>query len=356
MSPYDLQGSSVLDQDGAISIKDITSHCQLYKGTDVKRSVAQLVTTLALFAAACTLIYMLQVQGAALWLQALLVLPAAGLLTRLFIIQHDCGHRSFFKSKKANDWTGRFLSLLTVTPYDFWRRAHNMHHATSGNLDRRSIGGIDTITVSEYKALSKGQKRAYRLYRNPFLLIILGTPIYTIIAQRFPFNQGTNFYENYKTLSARSIRKSILLTDLCLFVFYTAIGLLLGFHAVFAVYLPILIVTTWIGGWLFYVQHQFEETYWEKHEDWDMQEAALMGSSYYELPKVLQWFTGNIGLHHIHHLCSQIPNYKLQACMDARPELRHINRLTLRDSLKCLHLQLWDEEKRQMIPLSTIDA
>lgn len=357
MTPYDFESSETLsqgDNQNEICIKDITQHCQSYKGAETKSSIFQLVTTLTLFVLTCFLMFY-SISFSYLITLAL-VLPAAGLLTRIFIFQHDCGHGSFFKSKKANDWTGRFLGLLTFTPYDFWRRAHNMHHATSGNLDSRSIGGIDTITVREYQALSKNMKLAYRIYRNPLVLLIFGTPLYVIIAQRFPFNQGTNFYENYKTLSAASIRSSILLNNLALAVLYGGLAFLIGLGPLLSIYLPVLIVTSWIGGWLFFVQHQFEDTYWERHEDWDILESALQGSSYYKLPKILQWFTGNIGLHHIHHLCAQIPNYKLQACMDARPELAHINRLTLRDSLKCPDLKLWDEDNSRMIPLSAVKA
>lgn len=331
------------------SVKEIAAHCNSFKGADPKRSIFQLATTLALFAA--TVAFMFYGLNVSYGITALLILPAAGLLTRLFIIQHDCGHGSFFNSKKANDWTGRFLGLLTVTPYDFWRRAHNVHHAASGDLDRRSIGGIDTITVREYNALPKWRKVTYRIYRNPFFLLVLGTPFYTLFVQRIPLRQSTHFHDNYQTLSPSSIWKSIMLTNASIAVFYGLLAYVTGIGAVAAVYLPILVATSWIGGWLFFIQHQFEGAYWKPHENWNRQEAALMGSSYYALPKILQWFTGNIGLHHIHHLCSKIPNYKLQACMDARPELGHINRLTVGESLKCLNLKLWDEQKGRMVGL-----
>lgn len=320
-----------------------------YKGGEASKSIFQLVTTLALFAVNFgAMVYSLQISY---FLTVLLLVPAAGLLTRIFIFQHDCGHGSFFRSKKANDWVGRCLGLLTVTPYDFWRRAHNLHHATSGNLDSRSIGGIDTVTVDEYAALPEKKQAWYRLYRHPLFLLVFGTPFYTLIMQRVPINTSSGFYEGYKMLKQSTIWKSIILTNLGIVGLYGAMGLAFGWGAVFAVYLPILIATSWIGGWLFYVQHQFEDTVWERQDKWDMQEAALMGSSYYELPKILQWFTGNIGLHHIHHLCSQIPNYKLQACMDARPELAEINKLTIRESLKCTDLKLWNEKENKMVSL-----
>ncbi len=354
MHPYDLQSSGVATEPQTSSIEEIFAHCNQYKGADTTRSLFQLFTTLALFAATCAaMIYGLSLS---FWASYILLLPAAGLLTRIFIFKHDCGHRSFFKSKKVNDWVGRALSVLTFTPYDFWRRAHNMHHATSGDLDRRSIGGIDTVTVEEYKSMPRPKQLAYRLYRNSFFMIILGTPIYTLVGQRMPFNAGFNFYEDYKTLSTSSIWKSIMLTNFSLLAFYAGFVALFGWAALFMVYIPIVIVTSWIGGWLFYVQHQFEDAYWERNEDWNVLESALHGSSYYKLPKILQWFTGNIGLHHIHHLCSGIPNYKLEACMEALPELKEINVLHATESLQCKDLKLWDEEKKAMIPLSAVES
>lgn len=334
-------------EDPQFSVKEIIDHCKAYKGADNYRSIFQLITTMALFIGAIVLMFFTMEYS--YFLMLLVSIPASGFLIRLFIFQHDCGHGSFFKSRKANDWTGRCLSMLTFTPYDFWRRAHNKHHATSGDLDHRSIGGIDTITLREYQNLSKGMKIAYRIYRNPFVLLIFGAPIYTIIGQRIPYNQGTSFYENYQSLTVRSIWKSVMFTNLALVLFYGALSLVFGFGVIAALYLPVLIVTSWIGGWLFYIQHQFEDAYWERHENWNVLEAALMGSSYYALPKILQWFVGNIGLHHIHHLCSKIPNYKLQECMDAKPVLQTINRMSFRDSLKCVHLKLWDEDKKIMV-------
>jgi len=345
----------LLDEPPAISVKDIVKHCNSYKGADTKRGIMQLAVTLVLFAVGCGLM-VYGVQTSAYWITALLLLPVSGLLTRIFIFQHDCGHGSFLKSRQANDWVGRILGILTLTPYDFWRRAHNMHHATSGNLDKRSVGGIDTITVKEYQALSPSKQWAYRFYRNPLVLLIFGTPFYTIIMQRFPMNQSTGFYEGYHGLPVSEIWKSIMVTNVALVVFYGAFAYFLGLEAFLLAYLPIVVVTSWIGGWLFYIQHQFEETYWEKNEKWDIHEAALMGSSYYVLPPILQWFTGNIGLHHIHHLCLKIPNYKLQECMDACPDLKYINRMTLRESLNCLELKLWDEDKKQMVSYSALAA
>ena len=329
--------------------KKIASHCHNYKGAEAWRSTFQLVTTLGLFIISCSLMF--YSLNLSYWITALLIFPTAGLLVRLFIFQHDCGHRSFFNSPKANDWTGRFLSILTVIPYDFWRRSHNLHHATSGDLERCGIGDIDVLTVKEYMALPKGQQLLYRLYRNPLILIILGTPLYTIILQRSPYNQKSYFRNNNKTLALSSTWKSIMLTNAGLAVFYGSLAFFIGIGPLLLVCLPVLIVTSWLYGWGFFVQHQFENTYWRMHDDWNIHEAALMGSSYYALPKIIEWFSGNIGRHHVHHMCSQIPNYKLRECMDDWPELKDINKITLRQSLKCANLKLWDEEKKLLVKI-----
>ena len=332
------------------NVKEIAAHCNKYKGADTGRSIFQLTTTLALFVLSLgVMFYSLHLSY---WLTLLLAIPTAGLLARIFIFQHDCGHGSFFKTKKINDWVGRCLSVLTAVPYSYWRRSHNLHHATSGDLDRCGTGDIDTITVREYNALSPLKKFFYRMYRNPIALIIVATPIYIILLQRIPYRQTAYFRENYKRLKLSSTWKSIVLTNISMLAFYSTLILLIGLTPVLSVMVPVLIVTSWLYGWAFFIQHQFEDTYWEKNENWDLQEAALMGSSYYALPKILQWFSGNIGLHHIHHLCSQIPNYKLQECMDAWPELKTINKLTIRDSLKCTNLKLWDEEKSKLVAIS----
>ncbi|MEM6782052.1 MAG: fatty acid desaturase [Pseudomonadota bacterium] len=349
MPPFDLKNSALELKNDKEFIKAIVEHCNAYKGADSKRALVQLGLTLSLFFIVMGAMFV--ALPISYWIAAALILPAAGLLTKIFVLQHDCGHGSFLNSKNANDNIGRFLSLLTFVPYDAWRRAHNKHHATSGNIDQRCVGGVDTITVSEYQALSHVKKFFYRFYRSPLFLIFVGSPLHVIIEQRLPFNHDTIFHDGFKTVPTKSLWKSVMLTNLSLFVFWGALAFLLGFGALLAIYLPVLIVTSWIGGWLFYVQHQFEDTYWEKADNWDRQEAALMGSSYYALPKILQWFTGSIGLHHIHHLCSQIPNYKLQDCMDAQPLLSTINKMTIKDSLNSLPLRLWCEERRILVPI-----
>ena len=308
-------------------------------GTDVKRSLFQLITTGLAFAA--LLAAMVAAAEHMYWVTLVLAVPAAGLLVRLFIMQHDCGHGSFFKSRFANDLLGRVLSVLTLTPYGLWKQAHAIHHATNGNLDRRGRGDIDVLTVREYEALSAVKKLAYRLYRNPFVMVLIGAPTTFILLHRIP--TGLKLRDRY-------LRSSILYLN---FALVTAFGLpmaLIGVMPVLTAYLPVMIIASWIGNWLFFVQHQFEETYWEQDGDWNFHVAALRGSSYFELPPVLRWFSGNIGLHHVHHLCSRIPNYRLQACLDVVPELRQMaKRITLRESLTCWRLALWDEDRQKLV-------
>ena len=313
---------------------------------DVKRSIFQLVTTTTPFIA--LLAVMAWASHDRYWLTLLLAIPAAGLLVRLFIIQHDCGHGSFFKSRAANDFVGRALSLFTLTPYDSWKRAHAAHHASTGNLDRRGRGDVQTLTVAEYRASGPLKKLAYRLYRNPLVMVLLGAPINFILLQRLPLGHE---------LRNRQSRRSILLLDLTLLVVFGIPCALFGVLSVFGTYLPVMIIASWVGNWLFYVQHQFEEVHWERDRDWNFHVAAAGGSSYFKLPPILQWFSGNIGLHHVHHLCSRVPNYRLQACLDAAPELHKVATLiTLRESLGCWRLALWDEHRRLLVGFRDLEA
>ena len=308
-------------------------------GVDLKRSLFQLITTATPFLA--LLVVMAAASRGSYWLTLLLAIPTAGLLVRLFIIQHDCGHGSYFKSRAANDFLGRALCVLTLTPYGSWKQSHAAHHASNGNLDRRGQGDVQTLTVAEYQALAPLKKLGYRLYRNPFVMVLLGAPINFIVLQRLP--TGRAFRD-------RDARRSILLLNLALVVTFGLPMLLIGVVPVLATYLPVMIIASWIGNWLFYVQHQFEGAYWEQDGDWNFYTAALRGSSYFKLPPILQWFSGNIGLHHIHHLCSRVPNYRLQACLDTAPELHGIaKRITLRESLGCWRLALWDEQRHLLV-------
>jgi omega-6 fatty acid desaturase (delta-12 desaturase) len=308
-------------------------------GADTNRSLFQLFTTGGPFIALLTV--MAWASHDHYWLTLLLALPAAGLLVRLFIIQHDCGHSSFFRTRSSNDLVGRALSVFTLTPYYSWKRDHAAHHASTGNLDRRGCGDVETLTVAEYQAASTLRKLAYRLFRNPLVMVVLGAPINFILLQRFP--------KGHELRNAHSVH-SILLLDFALFMAFGLACALFGARPVFGTYLPVMIIASWIGNWLFFVQHQFEGAHWERNGDWDFHVAALSGSSYFKLPPLLQWFSGNIGLHHVHHLCSRVPNYRLQACLDAAPELQKVAKvITLRESLGCWRLSLWDERRKLLV-------
>ena len=308
-------------------------------GADVKRSMFQLVTTGTAFIALLALMAVLS--DGFYWLTLVLAIPAAGLLVRLFIIQHDCGHGSFFGSRAANDILGRALSVLTLTPYYSWSQGHAIHHASTGNLDRRGRGDVETWTVADYQASGRLKKLFYRLYRNPFVMVVLGAPLNFIVLQRLPVGHG---------FRDRNSRRSILALNLALVVGFGLMFATFGVRLVLGTYLPVMIIASWVGNWLFYVQHQFERTNWERDLDWNFHVAALSGSSYFKLPAILQWFSGNIGLHHVHHLCSRVPNYRLQACHDAAPELHRVAKVvTLRESLGCWRLALWDERRRSLV-------
>jgi omega-6 fatty acid desaturase (delta-12 desaturase) len=271
-----------------------------------------------------------------------LAVPAIFLLVRLFIIQHDCGHGSFFASRWANDLLGRAIGVLTLTPYAFWQKDHAIHHATSGNLTRRGIGDITMLTLSEYLALPRLRRFLYRAYRHPLVLFGLG-PIYLfILRNRIPIGGGP--------FRQRKIWGSILGTNLILLVVFVAMLSTVGVRAFLLAYLPVILPAASVGMWMFYVQHQFERTYWAPGSDWDFHAAALEGSSFYDLPAVLHWLTGYIGFHHVHHICSKIPNYRLRECFDQNPEFHAVKRLSLRDSLKCARLGLWDEERQLLVP------
>lgn len=267
-------------------------------------------------------------------------LLAAGLLLRLFMIQHDCGHGAFFRHRRANDWLGRALGVLTLTPYDSWRRAHAAHHAGAGNLDRRGIGDIETLTVSEYRALSAWGRWRYRLYRHPLVMFGIG-PIYLfILRHRLPLATGRNRGEAWISAMA---------TNLAIAAAAAGLIWLVGSGTFLLVQLPITFLAGAAGVWLFYVQHQFDGTYWSEGGDWCPQAAALHGSSHYDLPGVLRWLTANIGLHHIHHLSSRIPYYRMTAVLHDHPELHDVSRLTLRQSLGCVRLALWDATQKRLI-------
>ena len=274
------------------------------------------------------------------WIGLLLALPAAGFLVRLFMIQHDCGHDAFFRSTQANDWVGRIVGVLTLTPYSTWKRSHALHHAGSGCLDHRAFGEIATLTVEEYKALSPWKQFKYRLYRHPLVLFGVGPAFLFILDHRLPTGMMRRGWQPWASTMG---------TNLALAALVSALIWLVGWKVFLAVHMPVTVLAATAGVWLFFVQHQFEETSWERIPVWKRQEAALYGSSHYDLPQPLRWFTANIGVHHVHHLSARIPFYRLGRVLRDHPELRHINRMTLLDSLKTVPLALWDETRHRMI-------
>jgi omega-6 fatty acid desaturase (delta-12 desaturase) len=273
-------------------------------------------------------------------LSLLLAIPAAGLMARLFMIQHDCGHGAFFRNRLTNDWVGRAIGVVTLTPYDYWRRTHAVHHSTSGNLDRRGTGDIDTLTVREYLALSRWGRLRYRIYRHPVVMFGLG-PAYLFIAKhRLPIGLMRSGWQPWL---------SVMATNVAIAAVVITMIWLVGIGPFLLVHLPITLLAASIGVWLFYVQHQFEDTSWARERAWSLHGAALHGSSYYDLPTVLRWFTANIGVHHIHHLCSRIPYYRLPLVLRDHPDLGRAGRLTLTQSLKCVRLALWDEGRQRLV-------
>ena len=272
----------------------------------------------------------------------LLTIPLAaltgGLLMRIFIIFHDCGHGSFFKSRLANDITGFIAGILTFTPYYHWRWEHSLHHATSGDLDRRGTGDVWTLTVQEYLESSRWKRFAYRLARNPFVLFVIAPVFMFVIRERFPSAKA----------STRE-RHSVWCMNAALLGVAVGMSMAFGIERYLLIQLIVISTAGAAGIWMFYVQHQFEDAYWERREAWDYTTAALQGSSFYKLPRILQWFSGNIGFHHIHHLSPRIANYNLERCHNSHPLLREVKPLTVRNSLKSINFRLWDEQRRQIV-------
>ncbi|MDI7863592.1 fatty acid desaturase [Rhizobiaceae bacterium n13] len=309
-----------------------------YKDPDDRRALFEIAATIVPFATAW-------VAAWALWpvhplLALLAVFPAAGLMVRLFIIQHDCGHGSMFTSRLANDWVGRAIGVLTLTPYDYWRHSHALHHASSGNLDKRGFGDIDTLTVDEYMALSRSGRLRYRLYRHPLVMFGIGPAYLFIFRHRLPVGAMDKGPVPWV---------STLATNAGIAAIYGLLIYAIGLKAFLLVQVPIVVIGASIGVWLFYVQHQFEHAHWERTEEWQRDNAALHGSSFYDLPKPLMWLTGNIGIHHVHHLSSRIPFHRLPQILKDYPELKEIGRLTFWQSLKCVPLTLWDEQSKRLI-------
>lgn len=302
------------------------------------RSLVQLVTTAALFVVGWWA--MLHTLRVSYWLTLLVALLEGGLLIRLFIMFHDCVHGSFFRSQAANDFVGRILGVVTLTPYRYWRRNHLLHHATSGNLDRRGYGDVDTLTVKEYLALSTWGRACYRFSRNPLVYLVVGPPYLFLLKHRLPIGMP---------LSWRKEWGSILWNNLAIAAVIWAMSSVVGFGTFVSIQMPVFLVSTIAGIWLFYVQHQFSGTYWRREDRWDFTEACMAGSSLLELPRPLRWATANIEIHHIHHLCSAIPNYRLRRCMEEVEGLPEPRRLSLWQSFRCARLSLWEEQEGRLI-------
>jgi acyl-lipid omega-6 desaturase (Delta-12 desaturase) len=272
------------------------------------------------------------------WLTVVLAIPASGFLTRTFIVFHDCTHGSFLRTKRGNARLGTVLGIFVLMSFRSWQHEHAVHHATAGDLDRRGVGDITTLTVEEYRAKPWQGRVAYRLFRNPLVMFGLGWLLVLVLKPRL-VPKG----------SSKRMRRSIHLTNLTLLLLVLLAGFTIGWRALLLVQGPVLLITGAVGIWLFYVQHQFEDTYWQEHEAWRYDEAALHGSSYLKLPRVLQWFTGNIGFHHVHHLSARIPNYNLQAAHETAFDSQAVPQLTLWDGLKATRLKLWDERRRRLV-------
>jgi len=310
-----------------------------YRKPSAARSITEIVLTAVPFAVLWTLSWWSL--GVSYWLTGAFMIGAAFMLVRLFLIQHDCGHQSFFHNRSTNDWIGRVLGVFTVTPYDVWRKTHAIHHSHSGNLDHRGIGEVTTLTVKEYAEAPWWRRVAYRMYRDPTVMFGIGPAYVFLLRNRLPIGlmRGAGWTPWISAMG----------TNLSIALLAAAMMWLIGPLPFLAIHVPIVVLAATIGVWLFYVQHQFEYTVWENDKDWDMQEAALYGSSHYVMPKPLQWATANIGIHHVHHLYSRIPFYRLPQILRDHPELANMQRLTVMESFACVKLHLWDEAHKRLV-------
>jgi omega-6 fatty acid desaturase (delta-12 desaturase) len=314
-----------------------------YQKSALWPSLWQVANTLVPYAALWWLMYLSL--AVSWWLALPLAVLAGGFLVRVFIIFHDCGHGSFFSSARANHVLGFITGMLTFTPYFHWRWEHAAHHATSGDLDRRGTGDVWTLTVQEYLEASRWKRFAYRLARNPVILFGLAPLFLFLVKQRFAAAKAGPREQN-----------SVFWTNLALGLMTAGLGWVFGFKAYLLLQLLVIMVAGTAGIWLFYVQHQFEGVYWERNTNWDYSTAALKGSSFYKLPKLLQWFSGNIGFHHIHHLSPRIPNYNLEKCHRAEPLFQTVKPVTLFSSFKSFTFRLWDEQRRSLVGYRALRA
>ncbi len=312
-----------------------------YNKPDLRKSIWQIINSVIPYIFLWYLMYRsLQYPY---WVTLILSVIAAGFLIRIFIIFHDCGHGSFFSSKKANEVVGKIMGILSFTPYYKWHHQHWIHHATAGNLDKRGVGDVWTMTVDEYLNSSKSQRFYYRVFRNPFVMFTLG-PLLVIFGQNRLTNKRMTHQEKF----------NIYFTNIVVLFMALAISLLIGFKAFLLIQLPVIIISHSIGIWLFYIQHQFDDSSWERDIKWDYKTAAMENCSYLKLPPILQWFSGNIGFHHVHHLSSRIPNYNLERCHKENEFFSKIKPIVLFKTFKALKLSLWDESKHTMISFNKL--
>jgi omega-6 fatty acid desaturase (delta-12 desaturase) len=315
----------------------------VFQQPSLRKAIWQLANTFIPYLALWALMIYTVRAGYSYWLTLIMIVIGAGLQVRIFIFFHDCGHGSFFASRRANAIVGTICGILTLTPYEDWRHAHAIHHASVSNLDRRGTGDVWTMTVREYTAAPWWRKVAYRVFRFPPVTFLIGPSLIFMLLSRFP-SKGAR----------RKDVISVLLVDLAIVVALLVAHWTIGLRTFLVIYLPMVAISATAGVWLFYVQHQFDGTYWAEKGAWDSTRAALEGSSFYKLPAVLQWFTGNIGYHHVHHVRARIPNYHLQRCHEAIPAIRAVRPLGLLESLQCAWLDLWDEEQHKLISFRTL--
>ena len=310
---------------------------------DNRVAVRQLLTAVIPYLFLLAVMGYTVLHGYSYWLTLGVGTFAAALFARIFILFHDCTHGSFVSSPRWNRNIGYLCGVLTFTAFHDWRRSHAGHHITAGDLDRRGMGDITTMTVDEYRAATPRQKLAYRLYRHPFILLGIGPLYYFLLRNRYP------------SPGAKKIDfVSVIATDLALVTIWVIAGVTVGLRTYVLIQLPVLMMAATLGIWLFYNQHQFAGVYWARHEEWDPWRVAMEGASYYQLPPSLQWITGNIGFHHVHHMRPGIPNYRLQECYEAIPELQQVKPLTIRQSLGSLRLNLYDEQRRTLVSFASL--
>ena len=332
-------------EENFIPAGDLLKALARYREPHHMRSVLELILTCVLFVVFWVAAWW--ALSISYWLTLAICVPAGAFLVRLFVIKHDCGHGAFFRRRIFNDWVGRVLGVMTLTPYDVWRRDHAIHHATSGNLDKRGVGDIDTLTVREYQALPRWRRISYGLYRHPLIVFGVGPAYHFLLRNRLPL--GFSSADGRFWISTMGTNATIALVAGILIYF-------LGAGPFLVVQLPITLLAATIGVWMFYVQHQFEDTYWAEDHAWKLHDASLYGSSHYDLPGVLRWITANIGIHHVHHLSTRIPFYRLPQVLRDFPELTRIRRLTLMQSFVCLRLRLWDEGQRKLVSFAEARA